>query len=167
MVGFLPRFESSHNDSQKGRRTMAKKKAAKKKQTGGAAIKVVDEPFPDQPQEQAAERKVADESSPEQPQEQPAESKVGKGRKTCPRCGELVGTRTAECPKCHHSFPVKAAKTITKRRSPMPRAKKVEATSSHLEQQILDLQTTAQFITKVGGLEQARKMLGIIESLQQ
>jgi hypothetical protein len=122
--------------------------AKKKPKTGIATLEVVDEPSPDQPQEQ------------------PAEKKVGKGMKACPKCGELVEAMMTECPTCHEAFPVKAAKKTSKQPGPDPRTEKAKAKPSELKKQIQDLQTTAQFVIKVGGLEQARKMLGIIEKLQ-
>lgn len=121
---------------------MAKKKTAKKKPTGGAAIRVVDE------------------SS----SEEPTPKKDGRGKKTCSKCGKIVGVRTAECPECHQPFPMKSAKKG--RRRPGRKAQPGGAGST-MEKQMQDLQTTAQFITKVGGLEQARKMLGVIEKLQE
>ena len=116
---------------------MAKKKTTKKKPTGGAAIRVVDEPSA----------------------EEPTAKKDGRGKKACAKCGKIVGVRTRECPDCHQPFAVKAAKKGRK-----PREK---TESSGLGKKMQDLQTTADFVGKVGGLEQARKMLGIIEKLQE
>jgi hypothetical protein len=117
---------------------MAKKKIAKKKPTGGAAIQVVEESSA----------------------EEPTPKKDGRGKKTCSKCGKIVGVRTAECPECHQPFPVRAAKKARK-----PRAERAE--SSGLGKKMQDLQTTAEFVGKVGGLAQARKMLAVIKKLQE
>lgn len=42
-----------------------------------------------------------------------------RGKKECPECGELLGPRTKECPKCEHKFAIKTGGSS--RRKPPPR----------------------------------------------
>jgi hypothetical protein len=82
----------------------------------------------------------------------PAEVKktAGPGRKECPSCHEIVGARPAECPKCHHKFTAKkkAAKKAAKKESPP-----------------VDVETAAEFIAALGGVDEARKAIGTVERI--
>ena len=76
-----------------------------------------------------------------------AKKKSGKGKKTCPSCGKLIGARTATC-KCGHKFTTKKKK------------KKGSSNSTAVQQ----IQAASDLISLAGGSGEAK---AIIEALNK
>ena len=78
-----------------------------------------------------------------------AEKVAGRGQKACPECGEIMGARAGECPKCHHKFTPKSGGKSAKRGGA-----------------VLDM-ATLEKVNELGGVPGVRKHLAAIAKLRE
>ena len=102
---------------------------------------------------------------------------AGKGRKTCPNCGEIIGARSSVCPKCQHQFTPKAGRRHSARpdRDPFKVIESVKEFGGVAEVKkqlaaVAKLRKQAEAIEEklkpLGGVAGAEQSLQLIEALE-
>jgi hypothetical protein len=96
-----------------------------------------------------------------------AKKEVGKGRKTCPECGEVLGARAGECKKCHHKFPVKtkAPKGGLDIRQQITKVKELGGTAK-VQKMIEAAKAASSALDSLGGLAQAEDAIALVNELK-
>jgi hypothetical protein len=96
--------------------------------------------------------------------------KSRQGQKQCPECQAWVkGTRTKECPKCHHPFNgKKKAAPAAKAPASKPESGQVvveKPTKAGDTITIAQVRAVAELVAVVGGFDRCHELLGIVREV--
>ncbi len=91
----------------------------------------------------------------------------GKGKKTCPECGTIVGARAGLCPKCEYVFVPKTAKKATGTKGELSAAqllavKQTLDAAGGVKKFEAALATVAQLELAAGSLEAAKEAISLL-----
>ena len=97
-------------------------------------------------------------------------AKSRQGQKQCPECNAWVkGTRTKECPKCHHQFNgKKKAAPASKAPAPKPEPAQVvveKPTKVADAVTIAQVRAVAELVAVVGGFGRCHELLGVVREV--